>query len=199
MSDIPLAGDADGLFMACPSQPAAELVGLLPPGPVLELCCGVGGLTLELARAGRRVLAVDKSLERLQANRANLTALGLESRVSYLCCDLNHPALRAKAGAPRFAACTLDPDWSPPGKEPQEWAPNLTDMEPTADELIRLGLSICPLAVIRLPREVKNHSLQSRIALACRELGKGGKRWRWMALQEPLALGAWSQGDVSVL
>jgi SAM-dependent methyltransferase len=185
VSDLPLAGDADGLYMACPAGPAAELAELLPPGPVLELCCGVGGLTKELAKAGRKVLAVDISLERLRANRANLAAMGLQDQVSHLCCDLSRPALRALQGAPRFAASVLDPDWSPPGENPGQWTHSLADMEPPADGLIRLGLGMSPLVVIRLPREIKSHSLKSRSGLACRELGGGGKRWRWMALSRP--------------
>jgi predicted RNA methylase len=116
----PLLGDPDALYMACPQEAAAELATWLSPGPVLELCCGVGGLTRELARAGHRVLAVDVDPVRLKTNQANLAALGLESRASYLCCDLRRPALRPPTGSPFFAATVLDPDWSSPGAPPDE-------------------------------------------------------------------------------
>lgn len=195
MTDLPLAGDAEALYMACPSGPAAQLAAQLsamsPPGPLLELCCGVGGLTRELARelarAGREVVAVDQSLERLQANRANLAALGLERRVSYLCCDLRRPALRAPEGPPSFAASLLDPDWSPPEQTPDQWTGKLANMDPPADELIRLGLELSSLVVIRLPRAIRGDSLKSvSPGLVSRKMGVGGKGWRWMALQKGL-------------
>lgn len=171
--------------MACPAGPAAELATLLPPGPMLELCCGVGGLTRELARAGRQVLAVDHSLERLKANRTNLAALGLERRVSYLCCDLQQAALRAPARRPPLAAAVLDPDWSPPGAPPEEWAPNVHDMDPPADDLVRLALSLSPLVVIRLPRDLVIDSASCITEdIAINEIGLGGKRWRWLALRQ---------------
>ena len=179
MSDPPLAGDHDALYMACPAGPAAEMASLLPAGPVLELCCGAGGITRELAKTGRRVLAVDKSLARLKSNQANLSALGLASRVSYLCCDLRRPALGAPRSEAPFAAALLDPDWSPPGAPPGNWASGLSDMQPPADDLIKLALSLSPLVVIRLPRDT------SGIAdgLAINEMGQGAKRWRWLALR----------------
>lgn len=195
MGEIRLTGDSDGLFMACPAGPAAQLAAQLsamsPPGPLLELCCGVGGLTRELARElarrGREVVAVDQSLERLQANRTNLAAVELERRIAYLCCDLRRPALRAPEGAPPFAASLLDPDWSPPGEAPDQWTGKLADMDPPADELIRLGLELSSLVVIRLPRAIKNDSLKSAFpGLTSREMGAGGKGWRWMVLQKGL-------------
>ena len=169
--------------MACPAGATAELAAQLsamsPPGPLLELCCGLGGITRELAKAGRRVLAVDKDLARLRANQANLAALGLEDRVSYLCCDLRRPALGAPQGQARFAAAILDPDWSPPGAPPDAWATNPAHMDPPADQLIDLALSLSPLVVVRLPRDLRG--MLDRLAFS--EIGRGGTRWRWLALR----------------
>lgn len=179
MPDPLLSGDSDALYMACPAGPAAELASLLPAGPVLELCCGIGGLTRELARAGRRVLAVDKDLARLKANRTNLAALGLEDRGSYLCCDLRRPALGAPQDNATFAAAVLDPDWSPPGAPPDAWATNLADMDPPADELIDVALRFSPLVAMRLPRDMRG--MPDRLVAS--EMGRGGTRWRWLALR----------------
>ncbi len=175
----PLGGDAKALAMACPPGPAAALAAELPPGPVLELCCGVGGLTRELARTGRQVLAVDRSPARLQANRANLAAAGLAGRVSHLCRDLRQPAPQPPPGEPPFAVSILDPDWSAPGDPPHHWAASLRDMEPPVPELVHLALSLSPLAVLRLPREVPLDGLDG---LPRREVAPGGRRWYWLAL-----------------
>ena len=45
MNQKGLAGDPRALYMACPPEAAGELARRLPPGLILELCCGVGGLT----------------------------------------------------------------------------------------------------------------------------------------------------------
>jgi len=52
-----LSGDPAAVYMACPEEAAREMVKNLPAGPVLELCCGAGGITRALA-ASHAVLAV---------------------------------------------------------------------------------------------------------------------------------------------
>ncbi|KUM74860.1 class I SAM-dependent methyltransferase [Streptomyces curacoi] len=46
-------------------------------GSVADLCCGIGGDAIALARAGIRVLAVDRDPQTAAAARANAEALGL--------------------------------------------------------------------------------------------------------------------------
>ncbi|MFE2628815.1 methyltransferase domain-containing protein [Streptomyces sp. NPDC059374] len=50
-------------------------------GSVADLCCGIGGDAIALARAGIRVLAVDRDPVTVAAARANMAALGLEDLV----------------------------------------------------------------------------------------------------------------------
>lgn len=135
--------------MATPLGAALALARLIPPGPVLELCCGLGGLTRGLAQQ-HRVLAADRSLARLAQARANLAAWGLAGRVAWLCCDLTRPVLIRPASQP-WAACVLDPDWSPPGRPPRQWTERLDDMEPPALELAAWALGLSPRLALRLP------------------------------------------------
>lgn len=60
---------------------AARLHELAPPGPVLDLCCGIGADLAALARTGREVEGVDLDPLTAAVARANLTALGLSGRV----------------------------------------------------------------------------------------------------------------------
>jgi SAM-dependent methyltransferase len=46
-----------------------ELIGLEPPAAVLDLCCGPGRHSLELARRGFRVTGVDRTVEYLEEAR----------------------------------------------------------------------------------------------------------------------------------
>lgn len=138
------------MCMAAPLKAALALSALIPPGPVLELCCGVGGLTRGLA-AGHPVLAVDRSPSRLAQARANLRDAGRGTGVELVCCDLEFPALVPSG---YWAACVLDPDWSPDGRPPNEWASGLDQMRPPALALARWAASFCPRLVLRLPPDV---------------------------------------------
>ena len=53
-----------------------------------DLCCGIGGDVLALARAGIEVLAVDKDPAACAATAANAAALGLTELVEVVCADV---------------------------------------------------------------------------------------------------------------
>ncbi|MEU0137119.1 methyltransferase domain-containing protein [Streptomyces sp. NPDC006296] len=55
---------------------------------VADLCCGIGGDAIALARAGISVLAVDRDPLTAQVARANAEALGLQDRVEVRCADV---------------------------------------------------------------------------------------------------------------
>ncbi|MXO87306.1 RsmB/NOP family class I SAM-dependent RNA methyltransferase [Alteraurantiacibacter aestuarii] len=63
----------------------ARLLGAGEGRSVLDLCAAPGGKTLQLAAAGWKVTALDKSVGRLEILRQNLERTGLEAQV--LCAD----------------------------------------------------------------------------------------------------------------
>ncbi|MEU6330368.1 class I SAM-dependent methyltransferase [Streptomyces sp. NPDC047049] len=88
-----------------------------------DLCCGIGGDAIALARAGIRVLAVDRDPLACAAARANAEALGLAELIEVRCADVTDvdtggydavfvdPARRSKARGGRI----FDPEaYSPP-------------------------------------------------------------------------------------
>jgi 16S rRNA (cytosine967-C5)-methyltransferase len=79
----------------------AKLLGDVRGKRVLDLCAAPGGKTLQLAAAGARVTAVDKSELRLVRVRENLARTNLEADV--VCAD----ALSFETGEP-FDAVLLD-------------------------------------------------------------------------------------------
>ena len=64
------------------------LTAYLPPqGSILEVGAATGRYTLELAKRGYNLVAVDLSAEQLEVNRQNLTAAGLEKQVQMVVAD----------------------------------------------------------------------------------------------------------------
>jgi 16S rRNA (cytosine967-C5)-methyltransferase len=78
-----LAGYADGAWWVQDAAAAlpARLLGDVAGRDVIDLCAAPGGKTAQLAAAGARVVAVDRSEARLGRLRENLARLGLQARV----------------------------------------------------------------------------------------------------------------------
>ncbi|MFD7387431.1 methyltransferase domain-containing protein [Streptomyces sp. NPDC059852] len=72
-------------------------------GSVADLCCGIGGDAIALARAGIRVLAVDRDPATVAAARANMAALGLADLVEVREADVT------EVGTDGFDAVFVDP------------------------------------------------------------------------------------------
>jgi predicted O-methyltransferase YrrM len=101
--------DADRLFFTAEAleQATAETVAdhraahldrHAPPGPILDLGCGIGGDLMALARL-RPVIAVELDPLRLRLAQANLAAQGLADRVTWLLGDWTELDLPPAAAA----------------------------------------------------------------------------------------------------
>jgi 16S rRNA (cytosine967-C5)-methyltransferase len=98
-----LAGFSEGAWWVQDAAAAlpVRLLGDIREKRVLDLCAAPGGKTLQLAAAGARVTAVDKSETRLQRLRQNLARTRLDAEV--ICAD----ALQYRPAEP-FDAVLLD-------------------------------------------------------------------------------------------
>jgi 16S rRNA (cytosine967-C5)-methyltransferase len=78
-----LAGFSEGAWWVQDAAAAlpARLLGAVAGQSVLDLCAAPGGKTLQLAAAGAKVTAVDRSEQRLERLRDNLSRTGLEAKV----------------------------------------------------------------------------------------------------------------------
>ena len=91
---------------------AADLLRTAPPGPVLELCAGVGQIGLLTVRLEPRPLVcVDRSPVACAFARTNARVAGLDDLV-----EVREQALEeAVAAGERFALVMADPPWVPSG------------------------------------------------------------------------------------
>jgi 16S rRNA (cytosine967-C5)-methyltransferase len=79
-----LPGYAEGEWWVQDAAAAlpARILAVKPGQRVLDLCAAPGGKTAQLASAGARVIALDRSAERLKTLSANLARLKLEAAIS---------------------------------------------------------------------------------------------------------------------
>lgn len=83
-TDVPsLPGYEDGLWWVQDMAAAipATLLGDIAGNHILDLCAAPGGKTMQLAAAGARVTAVDRSKNRMQRLKANLKRTGLDAEL----------------------------------------------------------------------------------------------------------------------
>ncbi|MEV8530291.1 methyltransferase domain-containing protein [Streptomyces sp. NPDC051211] len=81
----------------------AERLSALGVRSLADLCCGIGGDAIALARAGIRVLAVDRDPLTADVARANAEALGLEGLIEVREADVT------EVGTDGYDAVFLDP------------------------------------------------------------------------------------------
>lgn len=101
---------APRLWTIAQSVLAAEMALHAPPGPILDLCSGVGHIGLLAAKiSDRDLVLVDSSPVACHFARENAVAAGWGDRSTIMCKDLN-TALAHEAGFPVIVA---DPPWVP--------------------------------------------------------------------------------------
>jgi hypothetical protein len=93
----------EALEQATSESVAAHMAARFAPyGTVADLCCGIGGDAIALARVAR-VIAVDRDPLRVAMARANLAAHGLADRGRFICADVTRLPL------PPLDAIYVDP------------------------------------------------------------------------------------------
>ena len=102
-------------WTALQSNWAAELLKTLPPGPVLELCAGVGHIgLLAVAQQPRDLVQVDLSQTACEYARANAAAAALPTEVEVRQGRMDD----VLAPAERFALIIADPPWLTTARTP---------------------------------------------------------------------------------
>lgn len=121
----------------------AERLRALGVRSVADLCCGIGGDAIALARAGIRVLAVDRDPLTAAAARANADALGLTGLIEVRECDVTevdtsgYDAVFVDPGRRGGRGRIFDPEaYSPP----LSWAVGAATKAPVAALKIAPGI-----------------------------------------------------------
>lgn len=144
---------ADGVEQATRASVAtyrAQRIAALGVRRLLDVCCGVGGDAIALARAGVRVLAVDRSPLTCAVLRANAEALELTDRIEVRCAAAEELDEAELASGPQgYDALFIDPArrggrgrvFDPEAYSPPlSWAVNLAERMPYAALKIAPGV-----------------------------------------------------------
>ncbi len=118
----------------------AKRYAQLDAGLIADLCCGIGGDTLALARVAR-VVAVDNDPLRLAIARANATALSCASQIEYLELDLETMA------PPQADAIFFDPARRSAGRrvfELAKYQPPITLIDTWRQHTPAIGVKLAP-------------------------------------------------------
>lgn len=107
-----LGADVDRVFATQQADTAAEadfavhMLGLRPPARILDLGCGTGRHSIELARRGFHVVGIDRSPAQLAAARAHAEAAGV--RVQWRRADLRELPELPELPAADAAVCLFN-------------------------------------------------------------------------------------------
>jgi predicted RNA methylase len=103
--------DAEGRVSLTPEALALELGRSLPPGEIWDLGCGAGGNTIGFARAGHRVVAVERDAGRLADARHNATVYGVAAAIRFVHGDAASWLAERAPGEGAAALLFVDPPW----------------------------------------------------------------------------------------
>lgn len=98
--------DREGLHSVKFERAAIDIAEHLTGSRVLDAFCGIGGVSIGLARAGKQVIAVDNNAARLEMARNNARVYGVADRITFV----QDEAEKALATS-KVDAVYLDPPW----------------------------------------------------------------------------------------
>ena len=147
--------DEEGLFSLALQPIALDIAQRTPGQVVADAFCGVGGMSIGFARAGKRVISVESDEKRLAMAERNAAIFALEGAIDFLLGDALEilPWLKTDT-------IFLDPPWG--GTDYNEKAKfSFSDFEPDGRALLNLAFSVSESVVMRLPKNFDFSEIES--------------------------------------
>lgn len=147
--------DEEGLFSLAIQPVALEIAEKTPGNMVVDAFCGVGGMAIGFAKAGKKVIAIDGNIKRLGMAERNAALFGVEGAIDFQLGDTVEllPTLKADT-------VFLDPPWG--GTDYNEKGKfHLSDFEPGGAKLLNTAFSVSDSVVMRLPKNFDFGELDS--------------------------------------
>ena len=147
--------DEEGLFSLALQPVALEIAEKTPGKLVVDAFCGVGGMAIGFARAGKKVVAIDSNIKRLGMAERNAALFGVEGAIDFQLGDTEEllPTLKPDT-------VFLDPPWG--GTDYNEKGKfHFSDFEPGGVKLLDMAFSVSDSVVMRLPKNFDFGELDS--------------------------------------
>lgn len=104
--------DAEALFQTKPEQTALDIAAVFERQVILDAFCGVGGVSIALARCGKTVIALDKYIHKLRMAENNARIYGVRDRITFKQTD----SVDYLGNIPSpIEGVYFDPPWGGPG------------------------------------------------------------------------------------
>jgi trimethylguanosine synthase len=150
--------DAEGCHTVMPEESALALAARLSyKKTVIDGFCGVGGISIALARVGLNVFAIELNEERLEMAKHNAKIYGVEDKITFIQGDYYSIANTLNADA-----VILDPPWGWPRFLKLEYI-RLEHLNPYGEELLDFSMRKFKTIILRIPKNFDFTSLDSVI------------------------------------
>lgn len=126
---------------------------------VLDACCGVGFMSIALAKYVNQVIAVEINPKYLKQAENNVKIADVSSKINFILGNIQNKEILNKI--PQIDGAFLDPDWAMAGELKTIHTSKLSNMQPAADKLFAEISKKTPNITLRLPREIDLLELKS--------------------------------------
>lgn len=146
-----IRADETAYYLSCPEVVARHIAKQLSIfRTCVELCCGVGMLSVQLAKVMNKVYAVDKDEKNIENARHNAKLYGVTDKIKFIAGDALDEKLLRNLEA---EVAVLDPDWSGISEDKTNHVYGLDETEPSLRKLINLAKGhITEKIVARIPK-----------------------------------------------
>lgn len=144
--------DATGLYTMVPEDFALDMALRAGGSRALDVCSGIGAMSIALARAGQQVTAVEIDASRVEMARHNAALYDVAHRIEFRVADITAEATLRELPAD-IHTLFLDPPWGTgPGDYLRRPVTRLADLRLAGLDLRELVAAItCKEVMMRLP------------------------------------------------
>lgn len=164
---LPIVGDREGLLLTKNQQVAENvtqnILNKLGEVPVVDLCCGVGGITIFLAQYLPHVYAVDINPLRLEAAKLNASTYKVLDRITFIKGDVLDEKVIKLLRQNGVKAAVADAEWRESADLPlTETTSDLTKTRPSVVTLHKaISTELTENIIMYLPAKARGDQLRS--------------------------------------
>lgn len=166
--NLPIIGDKEGLSLVN-YQLASEHTGKrikekLGEINLLEICCGVGGSSIFLAKYVKHISAVDTDSERIKAARINAKTFKVFNKIAFFVGNaLDEKFLKKLVKSKRIDVAYADPDWREDStKDLKDQTPNIFNTRPSVPSLFdKINRTVTPNIIMHLSKYSNREQIKS--------------------------------------